>query len=60
MVSLLQSPRCTFLAGVFEENARLLQSLVFFRQFNAIGPLFLLTLRSFRLSEGERRVRVSH
>ena len=29
-----------FLVGVFEENARLLQLLVFFRQFNAIGPLF--------------------
>ena len=28
-----------FLIGVFEENARLLQWLVFFRQFNAIGPL---------------------
>ena len=34
----------------------------FFRQFNAIGPrfLFIQTFRSFRLSEGERRVRVSH
>ena len=30
-----------FLLGVFEEKARLLQWLVFFRQFNAIGPLFL-------------------
>ena len=30
-----------FLVGVFEENARLLQWLVFFRQFNATGPLFL-------------------
>ena len=30
----------SFLVGVFEENARLLQWLVFFRQFNAIGPLF--------------------
>ena len=30
-----------FLIGVFKENARLLQWLVFFRQFNAIGPLFL-------------------
>ena len=29
-----------FLVGVFEENARLLQWLAFFRQFNAIGPLF--------------------
>ena len=29
-----------FLVGVFEENARLLQWLVFFSQFNAIGPLF--------------------
>ena len=28
-----------FLVGIFEENARLLQRLVFFRQFNAIGPL---------------------
>ena len=28
-----------FLVGIFEENARLLQWLVF-RQFNAIGPLF--------------------
>ena len=30
----------SFLVGVFEENARILQCLVFFRQFNAIGPLF--------------------
>ena len=30
-----------FLVGVFEKNARLLQWLVFFRQFNAIGPLFV-------------------
>ena len=29
-----------FLFGVFKENARLLPWLVFFRQFNAIGPLF--------------------
>ena len=29
-----------FLVGVFEENAQLLQWLVFFRQFNAIGRLF--------------------
>ena len=29
-----------FLVGVFEENARLLQWLVFFRQFNAMVPLF--------------------
>ena len=29
-----------FLVGVFEENARLLQWLVFFRQLNAIGPRF--------------------
>ena len=28
-----------FLVDVFEENTRLLQWLVFFRQFNAIGPL---------------------
>ena len=32
--------RVLFLVCVFEENARLLQWLVFFRQFNAIGPLF--------------------
>ena len=39
----------------------------FFRQFNVVGPLWLFiqtfsvqTFRSFRLSEGERRVRVSH
>ena len=49
-----------FLVGVFEENARLLQWLVFVRQFNAIGPLFCLFVQLlrkliFRLSEaGER------
>ena len=56
-----------FLVGVFEENARVLQWLVFFRQFNAIGPLFrnrtfymnrksqLIRQLIFRLSEaGER------
>ena len=30
-----------FLVGVFEEKAQLLQWLVFFRRFNAIGPLFV-------------------
>ena len=30
-----------FLVGIFEEKARLLQWLLLFRQFNAIGPLFV-------------------
>ena len=56
-------PKKVFLVGVFEENARLLQWLVFFRQFNATGALFLfccsfvqlLHQLIFRLSEaGER------
>ena len=32
-----------FLVGVFEENARLLQWLVSFREFNAIGSLLLFS-----------------
>ena len=39
--NLANSESHLFLVGVFKENARLLQWLVFFRQFNTIGPLFL-------------------
>ena len=37
------------LVGVFEENARLLQWRVFFRQFNAIGPLFCSFVQHHKL-----------
>ena len=58
------SEKLSFLVGVFEENARLLQWLVFFRQFNAIGPLFCsfvqLLGRLIFLVPEKQEVRFSH
>ena len=54
-----------FLVGVFEENARLLQWLGFFRQFNGIGPLVcpfvkLLHQLIFRLQDAGSSLALNH